>query len=87
MYCIFLQVQISSYQRLDSFREHKVVTFDKRLQNYVLKPKKNVFGKEYLCDCASCLQFDFKDCSNYNAVDNCEDDADLEEFLRGKRSN
>ena len=53
----------------------------------VLKPKKNVFSKEYLCDCTSCLQFDFKDCSNYNAVDSCEDDADLEEFLRGKRSN
>ena len=53
----------------------------------VLKPKKNVFQKEYRCDCTSCLQFDFKDCSNYNAVDNCEDDADLEEFLRGKRSN
>ena len=35
MYCIFLQVQISSGQRLDSFREHKVVIYDNRLQNYV----------------------------------------------------
>ena len=27
-----------------------------------------------------CLQFDFENCSNENAADNGEDDADLEEF-------
>ena len=42
----------------------------------VFKPKKNVFCKEYLSDCVSCLQFDFGKCSNENAVDNGENDAD-----------
>ena len=46
----------------------------------ILKPKKDVFCKEYLCDCTSCLQFNFGDCSNKNAVDNGEDDVDFEEF-------
>ena len=44
----------------------------------IFKPKKNVFYKEYLCDCISCLQFDFDNCSNENTVDN--DDTDLEVF-------
>ena len=34
MYHIIVQVQIFSCQRLDSFREHKVVIYDNRLQNY-----------------------------------------------------
>ena len=46
----------------------------------ILKSRKNVFCKEYLSDCTFCLQFDFEDCSNENAVDSGEDDADLEEF-------
>ena len=47
-----------------------------------LKPKKTVFCKKYLCDCTSCLQCNFEDCSNQNAVNNGEDDADLEEFYK-----
>ena len=46
----------------------------------IFKPKKNVFGKEYLCTCSFCLQFDFENCSGENAVDNDKDDADLEDF-------
>ena len=46
----------------------------------VFKFKKNVFCKEYICDCTYCQQFDFKNYSNENAVDNDEDDADLEEL-------
>ena len=34
--------------------------------------------KEYICDCTCCLQFDFKNCSDEKAVDNDENDADLE---------
>ena len=30
----------------------------------VFRPKKEIFCKEYLCDCATCLQFDFENCSN-----------------------
>ena len=46
----------------------------------VIKPKKKLLCKEYLCGCTFCLQFDFENCSNENAADNGEDDADLEEF-------
>ena len=46
----------------------------------IFKFNKKVFCKEYLCDGTSCLQFDFENCSNENAVDNVEDDADVEEF-------
>ena len=46
----------------------------------VFKPKKKLLCKEYLCGCTFCLQFDFENCSNENAADNGEDDADLEEF-------
>ena len=46
----------------------------------VYKPKKKVFRKEYLCDCTSCLQFDFENFSNENAAHNGEDDVDLEEI-------
>ena len=30
----------------------------------IFKPKQPIFCKEYLCDCASCLQFDFENCSS-----------------------
>ena len=46
----------------------------------VFKLTKKVFCKEYICDCTCCLQFDFKNCLNENAVDNDEDDAGLEEL-------
>ena len=36
--------------------------------------------QKYLC--TSCLQCNFEDCSNQNAVNNGEDDADLEEFYK-----
>ena len=44
----------------------------------IFKPKEKIFCKEYLCDCNSCLQFDFENCTNEGAVhyDN-GDDNDL----------
>ena len=59
---------------------HMAITGCMKENLIVLKPKKNIFCKAYLCDCTSCLQFDFEDCSNKNAVDNGEDDTDLEEI-------
>ena len=41
---------------------------------------RKVFCKEYICDCTCCLQFDFENCSNENAVDNDEDNADFGEL-------
>ena len=46
----------------------------------IFRPKKKVFYQEYLFNCTSCLQIDFENYSNGNAVDNSEDVADLEEF-------
>ena len=47
----------------------------------IFKLMKKVFCKEYICDCTCWLQFDFANCSNEkNAVDNDEDDVDLEEL-------
>ena len=44
----------------------------------IFKPKEKIFCKEYLCDCNSCFQFDFENCTNEGAVhyDN-GDDNDL----------
>ena len=53
----------------------------------VFKPKQTIFREEYLCDCASCLQFDFENCNceaAYYAADvdddgtGCEDENDEE---------
>ena len=56
---------------------------DCMIQNLIVfKPKKKFFWKEYLCDCTSCLQFDFKNCSSENAVDNGESDADSEDLYK-----
>ena len=49
----------------------------------VFKPKQTTFCKEYLCDCATCLQFDFENCNSQAAdVDDdgtgCEDENDEE---------
>ena len=53
----------------------------------IFKPKQTIFCKEYLCDCASCLQFDFENCNSevvYDAagVDDdgtgCKDENDEE---------
>ena len=44
----------------------------------IFKPKEKIFCKEYLCDFNSCLQFDFENCTNEDAVhdDNNGDDND-----------
>ena len=34
----------------------------------IFKPKEQIFCKEYLCDCNSCLQFNFENCINEDAV-------------------
>ena len=54
----------------------------------IFKPKEKIFCKEYLCDCNSCLQFDFENCTNEDAVNyddngdnsdsNCEEEIDDE---------
>ena len=50
------------------------------LYRFETQEKKNVFCKEYIYDCTCCLQFDFENCSNENAIDNDHDDADLGEL-------
>ena len=40
----------------------------------IFKPNEPVFGKEYLCDCTCCLQFDFKNFCNENLSDDNDDD-------------
>ena len=42
----------------------------------VFKPKQTIFCKEYLCDCASCLQFDFENCNSEAAYDAADVDND-----------
>ena len=48
----------------------------------VFKPKQTIFCKEYLRDCASCLQFDFENCNDADDIDNegtgCEDENEEE---------
>ena len=53
----------------------------------ISKPKEKIFCKEYLCDCNSCLQFDFENYLNKDAVhydngddndSNCEEEIDEE---------
>ena len=43
----------------------------------VFKPKQTIFCKEYLCDCASSLQFDFENCNSEAVYDaaNVDDDG------------
>ena len=51
----------------------------------ISKPKEKIFCKEYLCDFNSCLQFDFENYTNKDAVhydDNCDDnDSNCEEEI------
>ena len=52
----------------------------------IFKPKEKIFSKEYLCDCNSCLQFDFENLTNEDVVhygdnghdndSNCEEEID-----------
>ena len=54
----------------------------------IFKLMKQVFCKEYICDCICCLQIDFENCSNEkNTVDIDEDDVDLEELEQENWSN
>ena len=48
----------------------------------LFNPKKERFCKEYLCDCASCLQFQFDDCINKTVLseEDPEADAGIEEI-------
>ena len=48
----------------------------------LFNPKKEQFCTEYLCDCASCLQFHFNDCINkaVSSEKNPQADADAEEI-------
>ena len=50
----------------------------------IFKPKEKIFCKEYLCDFKLCLQFNFENCTNEDAVhydDNGDDDSNCEEEI------
>lgn len=43
----------------------------------IYKPNEPIFCKEYLCDCTSCLQFDFEKCLS-ETVDDVDDNVELD---------
>ena len=73
-YCSTIQVQslvlapqsVANPIELASCMKQNLITF---------KPKRKIFCKEYICDWNSCLQFNFKNCTNEDAV-HCDDDSD-----------
>ena len=47
----------------------------------IFKPSKKYFCKEYLCDCTSCLHFDFENCTNEDVDVEVEDTSSEEELF------
>ena len=47
----------------------------------IFKPNKMYFCKEHLCDCMSCLQFDFENCTNEDVDVKVENARSEEEFF------